>query len=263
MSDKSPGTAIALATGEALLAYLDNPIHADNAQREEGEEPKNFPAYVGFRGAKAEKNLDAMDAAGIKVDQFYLRDGGEFLPLVPCDLHILSACKLYTLEDDGKLQGVSFTDSQEQFDQGYRAQILATVGVRLGNGVFVPATLILRGGQTKALAAALDAIDRKKKGQATDPVAWAARSPKHADSAGAKLPGLRFFVRIYSTREGEGSGKYNLGHGSIVVTPKDDVAKLNDWIVADGARIAAALAVNEKRIADARAYASGEKAFGS
>ena len=247
-------------TGEALVALLENPIHDATATKAEGEVERTLPAYVGFRGAKAEKNLEALDAAGIKVDQFYLRDRGEVIPLQPCDLHVLHAIKFFTLEEDGKLLDVAFEDSDDRFDAGYRAVILAVVAVRLGNGQFVAATLILRSGQTKALEDALKAIDKKKDGQATTAEGWAARGKAHADSAGARLPGLRFFVRIYSTREGDTpSSKYNLGHGTIIPTPKDDVERVNTWLANSAAQIAACFVIYQKRIDEAREKANGSK----
>lgn len=244
-----------IATQVDVSDLLNTPAEAQVARTSEdgGDDFKQYPAYVGFRGKKTEKNVEALEAAGIKVNTFYLFDAGIYTPLVPCDLHLLGApTKIYTLTDqDNVIEDVSYEDTKEQFDAGFRSQIYATVAVPMGDG-FVPATLMLRSGQTNALRDAMKLIE--KDGAATDPKKWAAKGgDAFAKSAAVTFPGGRFKVRIRN--EYVEDGKYNKGHGTILPTPPESVAALNAF-VAKGSpsslKIALAIGHTQSRISNCR-----------
>lgn len=217
--------------------------------------------YVGFRGKKAEKRVDELEAAGVKVNQFYLQDG-ETIPLEPCDIHLLDATKALVLsdKDTGEILGVTFDNTDENWKAGYRPKMLAVVVARLSNGKgvsYVPATLMLSSEQTKALEAA----DSLLRGAASNDAAWASRSAKHAASAGIKSPGGRFFVRIRNQVQKTDTGRdKNVGYGSIIPTPETEVDAFNAWAKSEEAptsRLNAVFAQHDKRVKELRDRADG------
>lgn len=218
-------------------------------------------AYVGFRGAKSRKRVEELDAAGVEESQFYLMDG-EIIALDPCDLHILDAYKFWSkVDDEGEAVDVLLEDGgDEAFQEGYRQHVIAAVAIVLGEGTYVPASLVLRSAQTRALDTALAFLDPAKGGAALDAKKFAARSAKHKEAAKVVFPGGRFRTRIRSKIEPTESGReMNKGYGTVFPTPAEEVNALNAWIAEDRVRIDAILAQHDTRVAAIKALAAGEK----
>lgn len=218
--------ALIPASPDAMLA----PVHVESNAPE-----KKFLTvpFVGFRGKKSEKGVEALDAAGIGVDEFYLKHV-EPIKLKPFALHVIQYARFYTQQDeDGKITGVSTYTNDDLYEDGYREKIEAVVAVVLSPGNYMPATLSLRSGHVQALKDAFDLLGTPKNpGVATKVEAWAARSAKHKAASAVEFPGGRFRLEIWSTQEtpaGGGKNKYNLGHGRTYPTPEAEVAALNAW----------------------------------
>jgi hypothetical protein len=243
----------------AVLAALGGPQNQGGAQSEKKFE--SLP-YIGFRGVKTTKHVDELRAAGIEPNDFYLCESGEYLPLKPAELHVLQFARLFTQQDDdGKLIGASFTNSDALYEDGFREHLFVVAAViqRTDKGPkYTAATLSLRSGQTQALKQTISLLE----GPAADPDKWSTRSPNHKVTAAAKVPGGRFKVRIWNTQEKPASGKgqpYNLGHGSVSLPTAAEVEAFNAWVAADFPRISKVIGLHNRRVEEARKAANGIK----
>lgn len=264
-TDLVPMTAAELAA--LVPASLDAlaPVHTESAAPE-----KRYVAvpYVAFRGKKSEKNTDALDAAGIKVDKatgngvFYLMD------IEPVDvrapgknsigLHLIQYARLYTLTDNtGKIIESANVNTNEMFADGFREHLFALVAVALGGGQFKAATLQLQSAQCNALRQTLALIGEPgRPGVAMKPEEWGKRSAAHAKTAdpNVKVPGFRFRTEIWSVLtapKGDGE-KFNEGHGAVQPTSETEFAALNKWAVEAWPSIQVAAAKYNKMVAEAR-----------
>lgn len=233
----NPGTGLAVPekANAALVPSFDKSALL-KGQREDTAPPdttfRSTP-YVGFLGKKSEKNLDALAAAGIQVNEFYLHD---VFPVRthPTKIHLLgSVFRAYTLQDDdGNVLEVSLKYSKQREDDGFNEQLIAPVAVVLpgkDHSTFVAATLALRGAQAKALKKSMDLFD----GAAGKPDQWASYSPAHEAASKSAFPGGRFRATIWSTPTkpvNGGKREYNLGDSAIVPTPAADVSVFDAWV---------------------------------
>lgn len=250
----------------ASLDALASPVHADSAPPEKRH--VSVP-YITARGKKAEKNLEALDAAGIKVDRntgnavFYLMDVEPIDIRTPgknsIGLHLIQYARLYTLTDNvGKIVEASAVNTDEMFGDGFREHIFAVVAAVTGSGLFKAATLQLQSAQCNALRQTLALIGEPgRPGRAMKPDEWGRSSPAHAKTAdlNCKVPGFRFRTEIWSvlTQPKSGQGeKFNEGHGAVSPTPEADFIALNKWAVDAWPSIQVATAKYNKMVAEAR-----------
>lgn len=227
----------------AIATVLDPSIYesvGDLAKTDDGQTRSKTP-WVGFFGEKTKAGRDALVAAGIEVNQFYLYDN-EPLKVKPFAFHLLKARRFYTqVDNDGKVTGVLLTKpNDDQYNiEKYREYIMAQVVVigkdPMGKLVLTPATWGARSGLAKVFQKAIDFT--RPGGSATDVSKWASRSTAHAISANARWPGGRFVVQAWGTVEDTTDGKteYNLGHSSISPTSAEGVAAFNE--LASGERL--------------------------
>jgi hypothetical protein len=242
---------------EALLA----PVGKDSSSVER----RNLiqVPYVAFRGQKSQKNLEALNAAGIHVERdgsgkFYLMDVTP-IRVDPFKLHLLQYSRIYTLVDDsGQAVAASFYSDDDLFNAGYRETIYAAAAVVLSPGNYVAATLQLRGANVNALKPAIRLLgDTENPGVAMDAVKFAARGDQWRAAAGVKAPGGRFRLTIWSTADvPQGGGqKFNNGHGSVEPTPAAEVEAFNNWVTHSWPSIQMVMAVNNARFEKARRLA--------
>lgn len=184
--------------------------------------------WVGFFGGKVKKGRDALVAAGVEVDQFYLFDS-EPLKLKPFELHLLKHKRYYTKQNGaGKTTNVRLVGDPNSYAAGYRELQLSLVAVLMrtptGNVNLVPAILSVRSGLVKALELAINTA----KGSAKDPDVWAARSTQHAIAAKAVWPGGRFVTTIWGSHKTLDDGNdFNIGHSSIRPAKPEEVLAFN------------------------------------
>lgn len=252
MSDSNNAIAVPVTTESRLAVPTKDPQGTEN----------NRLAYIGFRGAKSEKRVDELEAAGVEENTFYLQDG-ETIPLDPCAIHLLESVKVMVIvdKDTGDIKDATFQDNDTLWKDGYRPKILAVVLARLSNGKstsWVPATLMLSSGQCKALAAARSLLT----GAASRPEEWASRSPRHAASAAITSAGGRFYVQIRNEVEKSESGRnMNVGYGVIIPTPAEEVEALNAFLERERdprSRLSAVFAIHDKRVEELRQIEAGE-----
>jgi hypothetical protein len=244
---------------DALLA----PVGAGSAAPE-SKGGQGFP-YIGFRGAKAKTNLEALDAADIKVGrdgsgQFYLMVPPTPIKTDPCQIHLLQFNRIYTTVDDaGNVMEAIFESDDDAFQYGFREAIYAVVAAVMPNrGGYVPATLQLRGAQCNALRDAIRLLgDKDHPGPAMDAKSLAARGPAWAAASAIKTPGLRFRTTIWSTAETPKGGgqKFNQGHGQVRPTPADEVESIQKWVVEGWPIIKQVVGVNNARFEKVRRLA--------
>lgn len=254
MSNES--NAIATVPTDAQITALLVPTSSDSAPP--STQYRSIP-YVGFRGQKSFKHKEALDAAGVQVNDFYLNDV-QPIAIKPFELHILHYGRLYTITDDeGKISDAIFTRPTDgEYAEGFNDHVLAAVAVVQSTDsgpLFTAATLSLRGAQSKALKLGLELIE----GRASDAAKWSSVSPGHAGTAHAAVPGGRFKLAIWNTQElpkNGGTQKYNMGNGRIVMPKKADVDAFNAWIKREFASVASAINVNNARLKKARELAS-------
>lgn len=252
-NDEAPEETTALALTESEMAALipasldslASPVHADSSAP---EKRRVSVPYIGFRGKKAEKNLEDLDAAGIKVDKtsgngvFYLQDVEPIDIRIPggnsIALHLIQFARFYLLVQGGKDVAASLENNDDLFAEGYREHVYAVVAAVTGPGKFTAATLQLHSAQCAALRKAIDMLGEPgRPGPAMDPASWAKRSSLHAKAADTKVAGFRFRTEIWSTLEAPRSGdgeKYNQGHGRAYPTPEADFIALNKWAAGEG-----------------------------
>ncbi len=237
----------------ASIDALASPNHTDTSAP---EKRRVSVPYVGFRGKKAEKNLEALDAVGIKVDRtsgngvFYLMDVEPLDIRIPGSnavaLHVIQFARFYTLVQGGKDVAASLENNDDLFNEGYREQIYAIVAAVTAPGKFTAATLQLHSAQCKALGKAIDMLGEPgRPGPAMNAEAWGKRSAAHAKTVDTKIAGFRFRTEIWSTLEapkyGDGE-KFNLGEGRVYPTPESEFVALNAWAKDNWPKIQVAVA---------------------
>lgn len=202
--------------------------------KDEGGSGRKKTPYVGYFTEKSKAGRDAIVAAGIEPNQFYLFDN-EPLKVKPFSYHLLKARRFHTkLNKEGEIVGVLLTkpnDHQytvEKYREYIMAQVLVITKDPMGKIVLVPATWGARSGLAKVFRKALDFM--APGGAAASPVTWAARSTNHAIAANAKWPGGRFVVTAWGSTQDtlDGQGEYNLGHDSISPTSAEGVVAFNE-----------------------------------
>lgn len=205
--------------------------------------------YIGFRGAKSERNLDALEAAGVKANDFYIFDG---LPIrvSPLEVHILNFARFWVQEDEDTGNVLDVVTSWPGKDSGYRERVFAAVIAVLPGGGLTAATLRLNGAQCGALRDTLKLLGPG--GRAATPESWAACGPKFAESAGGANtpPGFRFSVSIKSEPKPIPGTKYSCNNGVGSVSPSSParLAALKAYADSDKNVIAAALHINQLRV---------------
>jgi hypothetical protein len=242
------------------------PTHGDAAAPD-----RSFASvpYVGFLGKKSEKNVEAIKAAGIQVNDFYLMAGAAGpVRVKPFGVHILGQTfRAFTLQDDeGKLIDAALKYDKRRDDEGYQEHIFAVVAVALPAdaadkpSTFVAATLTLRGAQAKALKKSLDLLGTADKpGVVMNPAKWSAFGEAHKIASASKWPGGRFRANILSTPTVpvNGGRPYNLGDSVTFPTPRIDVAAFDAWVESDWSSIEQVLQAHERRVQVIRKKALG------
>lgn len=199
--------------------------------------------WIGLFGEKTKNGRDALVAAGVEVNQFYLHDEAGPLKIKPFQYHLLRANRYYTKQDQaGRVVAATrenpyAKDPNTKFKEHLMALVVVTYKTPTGAINLVPATWGLRSGVVKAMRLAINLVlpgDAKSPpGAAYDKEAWAARSPAHAISAQARFPGGRFVTTAWGTTEiteanedGE-TFDYNLGHCTTAPTSIEGVLAFN------------------------------------
>ena len=181
--------------------------------------------FVGFRGAKSQKNVGDLDALGVEVNQFYLFDGQPW-KIDPFALHLLTYKKYYTAQDSGtfELTDANWDDQGGLLDEHIEALVLVVRPNGDSPSGFTPARLTLRKGQAAALRLAMNVYS----GSANNPSELMALGEDYKASANCPVIGGRFRVTISSESKMPRQGKnpYNLGKGRVSATPARDVAAL-------------------------------------
>lgn len=135
-------------TNEALALPSDY-WQSDN---QEGSNDESA-SYVGFYHKKSgEKTKAGMEAAGGRLDQFYLFHKGTYIPLPKLTYHLLESYKCYTKEDNRGNPLAVFEDDPGN-PKEFQQTGLAVIAVKHGNSL-VPASFKGRGGLYNALKAA-------------------------------------------------------------------------------------------------------------
>lgn len=249
---------------KARLESFLQPVGDDSAP---AERPPQAP-YVGFRGAKSNKNIDALNAAGITVARngsgtFYLMDPPTPIKVDPFRLHLIQYYRAYTVQDDaGKITDATFKNDKDLFGLGFREHIFGVVLVVLPTYPgFVAATLQLRGAQCNALKSTIQMLGTRETpgflAYQGDQLKYAlkARGATWEPAADVLIPGGRVVTTIYSEAElpkNGGKQPFNQGYGSAAPIDKDHAAKLNKWLEAFGGSLAHVAAINDDRFAKVR-----------
>lgn len=264
-----PTVQQALATVQQALALvpksLDDMLAVPVVREDCGEADDQFLSipYVGFRGKKSFKNKEALDAAGIAVQDFYLHDTTA-IRVKPLGLHLLSVARFYTVNDNqGRPKQASYQTDDSLFEDGFREYLLGVVLVALppadpkAPSHFVPAMLNLYSAQTRALKVAMALVG--KGGAAVDAAMWSARGTAYAASSRLRHAGTRFRTEIWSTEEKpQGDGEpFNMGHGRTYPTPERDFGAIEASLTGEPfEKVRKVFAVYNLRIAELQKLAN-------
>lgn len=225
IAEDEPGTEIAVA----------NPTEFAMTPRANAGGPPRLP-WVGYFGSKTKAGREALIAAGVEVNQFYLFDQ-EPIKVKPFSYHLLNAKRYYTkVNNSGETVGVKLEYSKADYAEGYREMVVALVFVvqkALGGAtVLTPATFLARSALVKAITPAADML----LGAASDPEKWKLRGVAHAVSSNAKWPAGRFVATCWGTEEDtkDGENQFNLGHCQLSPTPAEGVVEFNKYVDPQG-----------------------------
>lgn len=217
--------------------------------------------WVGFFGSKTKTGRDALVAAGVEQNQFYLHDA-EPLKLRPFEFHLLKSKRYFSKANAaGKIVAVRTDYSREGWAAGYREQQVCLVAViqrlPVGGINLIPAIMTVRSG----LADALKVPIQTASGSAKDKQTWAARSTNHAIAANAVWAGGRFVVTAWGSGvELDDGNEFNKGHSSIRPSKPEEVAAFNKLAQEQYAeKLAPAFAAWQKRCEGLEKIGDGQK----
>lgn len=190
--------------------------------------------YIGFRGSRTGNNKPelraALDAAGVPLHGFYLKDGAGIVALKRFQYHLLPCYHSVATKNDqqGKTIGARPGWKRAWSDEGYSENVFAVVAVILGDSL-TPATVGFRGGLAEAIKPAYENLKL-----ASDDRVWKARGEVFAQNVWFTPKFGRFLVTAAGTEGKSKNGPFNLGSATPTPTSNTDLQRLAAHVKDEG-----------------------------